>query len=495
MQVACPRPFAALGASLALGLTATGCFQGEGGDDDRLALALAFPPIMQMSPFSDDALLLGKIGAAEPLTTLDEEGDLQPLLAEGWEQTEDRVWTLELREDVVFHDETPLTAEHAAEALNHAAAASPKPRSLAGVDLEAAAEGEYTVSVTTEETDPILPQRLSAAETAILAPSAYEEDPAVPDPVGAGTGPFELASVDGNSAVLHAHEDYWGGEPQVPGLDVSFVENDASRVGGLRTGEVDIADAVPIAEVDNITEGRLIEVPLPRTVGMLLNNDSEVFSDPGLRAAAFAAVDSAPIVEGVYEGRADPVDGLYGPVSEWAEDRPRPEPEAEPGEPDGEEITLATYSDRPELPEAASAVAEDLRAVGFEVETTVQDYAAMETDLLEGVYDAVIGTRSYLLDTNDPVGHLASDWSCEGSYNLARFCDEDIDADITEAATEADFDARNEAALEIEARILATGSFVPLAAERARLGLAEGVEGVAEDPLERIIVTAETRRT
>jgi peptide/nickel transport system substrate-binding protein len=47
----------------------------------------------------------------------------------------------------------------------------------------------------------------------------------------------------------------------------------------------------------------------------------------------------------------------------------------------------------------------------------------------------------------------------------------------------------------IEAQVLATHSFVPLAAERARLGVAEGVSGVAQDPLERIIVTVDTAKS
>ncbi|WP_017611556.1 ABC transporter substrate-binding protein [Nocardiopsis salina] len=493
MTVSPSRGPALLGASTALVLLVTGCFTDGGQDTEgRLGVALAFPPVKQMSPFSDDALLLGRVGAAEPLTRLDEEGELQPLLAQDWDQDEDGAWTLQLREDVTFHDGNPMEAEHVVEALEHASAASPRPRALVGTDLDASAEDEHTVRVETGDGDPILPQRLSAPELAILAPSAYEGDPAAPDPVGAGTGPFELTEVGGGSATLEAHTDYWNGAPSAQGVDVDFVENDASRVGGLRTGEVDVVDAVPIVEAEAMDEDELVEVPIPRTVGVLLNNESGAFTDPGMRAAAAGSVDSAPVAEGVYEGRADAVEGLYGPVSDWAEERARPEG-ADPEDPDGETITLATYDDRPELPEAASAVAEDLRSAGFEVEVTVQDFATMETDLMEGAHDAVIGTRSYLVETNDPVNYLASDWSCEGSYNLARFCEEDVDTMIAEAAGHTEPEERHEAAVEIEQAVLATDSFVPLVAERARVGVSEGVEGVAQDPLERTLITERTR--
>jgi len=495
------RTRASLAALAALGLLGTGCFAGgsehsggKNGDSGRLDLALAFPPVKQMSPFSDDAFLLAKIGAAEPLTRLDEDGEVRPLLAKSWKQAGDEEWELKLRDDVTFHDGTRLTARHVADALNHASDASPKPRSLTGIDLTAEANGKHKVTVKTGKADPILPQRLSAPETAILAPEAYAEDVKSPDPTGAGTGPFELTGLAGKSAKLDAHEKYWGGSPKADGLDVRFVEDDASRVGGLRTGEADIVDAVPIAEAGNISGGKLTEVKVPRTVGMLLNNKRGVFTDPELRAAATGAVRGGPIVKGVYEGKADPVDGLFGPVTEWAEDRPKVEPEAEPGKPKGEKISLATYDDRPELPEAASSVAEDLRKAGFKVDITVKDFATMETDLMEGEYDAVIGTRSYLIETNDPIGYLASDWSCDGSYNIAQFCDKEIDKKISEAAGEAAVERRAKAASEIEADILATQSFVPLAAERARIGVADGVNGVANDPIERSLITRETHK-
>ncbi|PRY02430.1 ABC transporter substrate-binding protein [Allonocardiopsis opalescens] len=491
------RPAASLGAAaLALAFLASGCFGGPAPDDSgRLRVGLAFPPVAGMSPYSDDAALLGRMGAVDALTALDAEGLPAPRLAESWEQADDTTWRLELRDDVVFHDGTALTAEHAAAALNHAAAAAPVPRALAGVELTAAAAGEHTLEVTTAEPDPILPQRLSSPELVVLSPAAYAEDPASPDPVGTGTGPFELTGLGGDStATLAAFGEHWAGAPAATGVDVRFIPDAAARAGALRAGEVDVIDSVAVAQLPNITEQEIVEVPLPRLVGLLLNTSDGPFADPGTRAAAAAAVDAAAIVAGIYEGRADTAEGVYGPASPWAAERPEPSPRPEPAEPGGTAITLATYSDRPELPEAASVVAEDLRAAGFEVEVIVREFGALETDMLAGAFDAVIGARSYLLDTGDPIGYLAADWSCEGSYNLARFCDEDVDQAISEAAALTEPAERNAAALEIEARILASAAVVPLANERTRLGVAPGVEGVAEDPYERALITAETRR-
>src|SRR5699024_2328059 len=47
----------------------------------------------------------------ESLTQLDENLDVQPLLAESWEAVEDDVWEFILREDVTFHDGSEFNAD------------------------------------------------------------------------------------------------------------------------------------------------------------------------------------------------------------------------------------------------------------------------------------------------------------------------------------------------------------------------------------------------
>jgi peptide/nickel transport system substrate-binding protein len=196
----------------------------------------------------------------------------------------------------------------------------------------------------------------------------------------------------------------------------------------------------------------------------------------------------------VYEGHADAAQGIYGPASAWAARRPAPNPSARPGAVAGQQIVLATYSDRAELPEVASTIAEGLRRKGFVVDQVVREYSLLEPDLLAGAFDAVVATRSYLLDTGDPGTFLASDLTCGGSYNLSRLCDAGVDSAVEAIGGEVDVDARRVASLKAEAAVLATGALVPLVHERSRIGVATGVLGVPSDPYERRVVTRETRR-
>lgn len=85
----------------------------------------------------------------------------------------------------------------------------PKPRILDGVTLHISADGDNAVRVTTATPDPLLPQRLSSPQLAILSPNAYQEGHV--DPIRHGSGPFVLTAVQGSShATLERFDGYWG---------------------------------------------------------------------------------------------------------------------------------------------------------------------------------------------------------------------------------------------------------------------------------------------
>mgnify|MGYP006204225341 CR=1 FL=1 len=55
---------------------------------------------------------------------------------------------------------------------------------------------------------------------------------------------------------------------------------------------------------------------------------------------------------------------------------------------------------------------------GVKVKIRAGEYPALEPDMISGDYDASLLSRGYLVDVADPGGYLASDWVCEGGYNL-----------------------------------------------------------------------------
>ncbi|MDT7785637.1 MAG: peptide/nickel transport system substrate-binding protein [Pseudonocardiales bacterium] len=472
----------------ACGLTA-GCFTGAAlQGPQRLRVALPFPPGQALSPWGNDGVLLTRLGIAETLVGLDRSGRAEPMLAESWARQSDTLWRFHLRHGVKFHDGAPLTAQSAADSLNRAAQASPVPRAIKGVHLMAKAEGDLDLTVTTAKADPTLPQRMSSPNLVVLAPSAYTGESA--NPRNAGTGPFVLQELKGDqSAALGAFSEHWAGAPLLSGVDVRFIPDGQTRTAALRAGEVDVAASLPVSTAESLHR---IEVPLPRVVSLSLNTSKGVFSDPALRGVARSAVDQDALADGVYESHADAARGLLGPATPWAK-APAPLPVADRAA-NSEKVVLAAISDRPELPEVASVVAEAWRRKGFQVEQVVRQYSQLEADVLAGRFDAVILSRSYVLDSGDPAGYLDTDFSCAGSFNLSKLCSSEVDAAIAEAVAAQDATAREQATLDAQAVVLATSAVVPLVHERAFIGHSGKVSEISVDPYERRLVTRSTTR-
>ncbi|MDP5313645.1 ABC transporter substrate-binding protein [Streptomyces poriferorum] len=470
---------------------------GAAAGGQRLRVVMAFPPAQAMSPYGDDAVTLSRLAVIEGLTTLGRDGTAKPALAASWKRDSAKEWTFTLRE-ATFHDGTKVDPAAVVRSLAAAGKASPKPRVLSDTGLTATARGADTVRIVTDEADPLLPQRLANPSLTILSAAAYTGGKA--DPAGHATGPFALAAVKGAvSATLERNDTYWGAKAKAPGVDVTFVADGTARANALRTEAVDVAEYVPISQASLLGDGLVHEFPSARTNGLSLNTGRGVFADPAMRAAAREAIDSQALVKAVYEGRADTAQGLLGPGVPWAADartspvgRTKAAGEAQVAK--TKEIVLATYTNRPELPEVATVVQQQLSKRGFTVKQVVRDYAQLEADALAGKYDAFIQARNTLLDTADPVSYLASDFTCDGTFNISQLCDKRVDADVDKAAATTGTDARHAAAARAEADVLGTDALVPLLHERFVQGYDDSrVQGVSLDPLERTLITADTR--
>nr|WSZ98477.1 ABC transporter substrate-binding protein [Streptomyces sp. NBC_00857] len=509
-------------AGLLLAPLLTGCFASGGSSDGasssgsggggRLRMALAFPPTENFSPYGADATILSRLGVTEGLTRLDGNGAASPALAESWSRERDGSWLFTLRE-ARFQDGAEVTPESVAAALTHAASASPVPTALSEVKLTATPSGDHRVRVTTAEPDPALPFRLAGPSMAVLSPKAYAKDAGDADdsksegskkrgavnPVGTATGPFELTKVTGSTgATLDRFDDYWGGQAHASGIDARFIADGTARANALRSGEEDIAEAIPVAQAASLAEGAAHEVATTRNTSLHLNTRSGPFTDPKLRAAARRAIDTSVLAKNVHEGHADPAQGIFGPALTWAKgkrEKPVGRAQAATGKDvKGTTVTIATYDNRPELPEVAQVLQQQLEKAGFTVKLTVREYARIESDALAGKFDAFVSARNTMLDTGDPVSALSTDFTCDGSYNLALLCDKGVDRAVATADSLADPGKRQDAAMAAEARILGTDAVVPLVHQRIIVGAAPSVRGVTLDPYERGLATASTRR-
>ena len=494
-----------LTAGLLLAPLLSGCFSASGdgssadssgsGEGGRLRVALAFQPAENYSPYGQDAFALSRLGVAEGLTRLDANGTAVPALAESWSSEQGgKSWLFTLR-DARFQDGTAVTAKAVASALTHAIGADPAPAAVSGLKLTAEALGDDQVKVSTADADPVLPLRLTNPSLSVFSAKAYGQDGKV-NPVGMATGPFELTRITGDTAAtLDRFDDYWGGRAQASGIDAKFVSDGAARANALRTGDVDIAESIPVAQVASLDDNTVHEINTARNAGLYLNTRTGVFKDARLRAAAREAIDTSAVAKGVYEGYAEPAKGLYGPALAWASGkRTEPTGRAKATSPKGKNITIATYDDRPELPETAQVLQQQLEKAGFTVKLEVRTYARLESDLLARKFDAAVVSRNMMLDTGDPVTVLAGDHTCDGSYNLSFLCDKNVDRLVAGALAESDPAERQDAAMKAEAAILGSDAVIPLVHLKVVTGIGTSVKGAVLDPYERGFVGTGTRR-
>lgn len=504
MALSRPKTAAAIVLASVLAAGMSGCFapgnaQPAADGDARIKVAMLQPPRSGLTPLSDDAFKLSRWKTAETLIVLDALGDAQPSLSTAWNRLDSKNWRFELRSGVKFHDGTSLTAEQVAASLTAAANASPKPRILDGVQLTVRTDGANAVVVTTQSEDPLIPQRLSSPQLAILAASAYKPGGVV-SPINTGTGPYVLVAADGtSSATLNRFDGYWGEKAASSGVDVQYVPDGTARAAALRTGNADVVEAIPVGQVAQIDPQLIHEVPMPRTNTLYLNTEAGPFADPAVRAAARQAIERAQVIERVYEGRADLAEGLLGPALPWAADERKNASYAEAlkkrvsaSPANGIRIKLGTFTDRAELPEVAVQLEQQLEAAGFIVEQDVREYQHIEADAIAGKFDAFILSRATVLDSGDPVAYMFSDFACKGSFNISQFCNADVDAALTKAAAVPAGPERRAAIAAAEALILANDAAVPLLHERVIQGESARVRDVERDPRERALITSKT---
>ncbi len=427
--------------------------QASGG---KIIIAETFAPSAGWALETDDAFVLSKAGCLEALARVDFDGELTPALAESWKQASPTEWDITVRSGVKFQNGEALTAEGVANALNHILKADAPPRAFSPkVVASVAATDKMTVRITTPKPSVLLPHRLAAPNTGILAPAAYSGDGI--NPVGTCSGPFEIVKDIPQQAIhLEANSAYWGGKVALESAEIHFIPDGGVRATQVQTGEVQISRSVPVSALGKLKSAsgvKLISIETPRTNGLYFNNKKPPFDNVKARQAVQSAIDAAAIADAIYEGSARPAVGPFAPSEPWAPKNTSVvayDP-AKAKKLLGEaginaaslNLKLLAYTERAELPDMAAVVQGMLQQIGVKVEIRTANYAGIEPDLNSGNFDMFVLSRNHLSDVADPIGFLSADYTCKGGYNLSGFCDPEVDAALDKARNIADPAERN----------------------------------------------------
>ena len=184
----------------------------------------------------------------DTLVTINSKGEYVPYLAKAVEPNETFTeWTITLREDVTFHDDTALDADVVKLNLdtyrgkNPAISAALSAFNFSDVS-DVTVKDPLTVVVTTKRPWPAFPAFLfGSGRNGILAPAQLADQQTCATNL-LGTGPFKFVGWNpGESLEVVRNDSYWRkGLPYLDGITFIPSPDPAQRVNGLLGGELDM---------------------------------------------------------------------------------------------------------------------------------------------------------------------------------------------------------------------------------------------------------------
>lgn len=254
---------------------------------------------------------------AETLIGIDQSGNLLPQLATEWQMAEDGMsFDVTLREGVVFHDGTALTAEVVKwnfDRLLDTEVNVPRRGTFSSI-ASAEVTGDLTLTLHLNHPYPALEGALTMSSAAVISPASVEADgnsyENVTRPVG--TGPYTYVSRSfGERIEVKRFDDYWGELPYYENVVFHIVPEATTRESLLLAGQVDMILLPPTSDIPALNANPAVEVvmgPSNRTIFITINTTKPGLDDARVRQAINYAVDKEAIIEGILFGAAVPMD-------------------------------------------------------------------------------------------------------------------------------------------------------------------------------------------
>ncbi|MFT4783320.1 MAG: peptide/nickel transport system substrate-binding protein [Paracoccaceae bacterium] len=441
----------------------------------------------------------------EPLIIRDMTGAMVPALATAWAPSAEdpNVWAFDLREGVTFHDGAEFDSADVKFSLERAMTTDSDYKELLASVTEVRAPSKYKIEIVTNGPNPIMANNLTNLfimdkEWAEANGAAKVQDYEGGENTFAaknanGTGPYKLVSREPDvKTVLTANPDYWGvGEFPLAVTEIIYtpIQNAATRVAALLSGEVDFIQDVPVQDLVRVSDTDGLDVrtaPQNRVIFFGLNSgDADLkndnieganpLADVKVRRAMSMAINRDAIKQVVMRGQSEPA-GMIAPpfVNGWNAEMDASSKTdvagakalmAEAGYADGFSIQLDCPNDRYINDEAICQAAVGMLAqIGVDVSLDAKPKAqhfplinTLETDF----YMLGWGVPTY--DSEYVFNFLVHGRDEKyGSWNGTRFADAALDAKIEGLASETDLAKRNAMINEIWTVVQEQALYIPI---------------------------------
>ncbi|MDF2560256.1 MAG: transporter substrate-binding protein [Microbacterium sp.] len=452
----------ALGAAVVVGaLALAGCAAGDGVDLDdsasvdgsTLVAAIGGEPD-QLDPQKTSSYFAFEVleNVFDTLVEPDENLEMQPALAESWETSDDQLtWTFHLRSGVTFQDGSEFTSEDVVYSYDRIIDGELANAWKFATVSDVTATDDSTVVITVSQPTPNLLSSLGGFKgMAIVEQSNVESGDITTRPVG--TGPFAVSEyVAGDHITLTANDDYWGGVPEIGGVEYRFISEPATALASLRAGDIDWTDVVPTQQVQELEADDSLTLGLTPSSDywyLALNEARAPWNDVRVRQAIAYAIDRDAILQAVSYGSATenqlaiPEQSYwYTDYSTYSADLDRAQSLLAEAGFSGGTIDMLATSDYPETVTAAQIIAANLEPLGITVEIRQPDFSTWLDEQNSGNFDMLM---MGWLGNIDPDDFYYSQHHTDGTSNAQGYSNPEVDELLDAARVETDQEARKD---------------------------------------------------
>ena len=402
----------------------------------------------------------------DPLVRQDENGEIQPYLAESIDTNDDFTeWTVKLRPNVMFHDNTPLNAQ-AMKTIFDTYLKKPGANTagaLNGVEMQIV--DDLTFKYVMQAPNSGFADQLGLAIGWPFSPTAAAANGADAPNHPVGTGPFVFDSWErDNRLVVKKNPNYWQeGLPYLDEIVFRPIPDEDTRLSSLETGDIDVmqtlrqSTGIKARDLDGVDDYEY----LGNTTGTtIFNTTKPPLDDVRVRHALVLAQDQDQLIE-VQGGTGvvPPSTQLFSEDSPYfsqdvADAWPTYDPDKakelideyvnDPTRSDGKAVgepVAFRYDCLPEpvLVDLASLYQSFWQEIGVQVELRQVEQATHVSEALAGDFDAKCFRAG--LDA-DPYPTLKNAFTLPSPLNFTRYTDPAIDADLAKLAASGDLDER-----------------------------------------------------
>lgn len=454
--------------------------------------------------------------AGDRLIAKNFEGEYVGSVATEWEISPDGLtWTFQLRDDITFHDGTPLNAQ--AVKANFDRILDPATNSITAAGLlgpmeSTAAPSDFTFEFVLSEPFAPLLDNLTASVLSIASPDAIES---MGDEFGRRpvlSGPWMVDEWrTGDRIILARNAEYaWApeflhqdGPAYIETLVFQSIIEEAARIAAFEVGEIH-QTSIPSTDIERITSDDsswIVSYLRKGVVFLEFNVTAEPFTDVAVRQAVNYAVNKEDVLAAALEGYGQVAHGFLPPTifGYWEgieEAAPSFDPDRasamleEAGWTAGDDGVLQKDGTPFEftvlnLPtdswnRAAQVIQSQLGDIGITMEIQQLEFATLLEEAKAANHQAEIMGYTY----SDPdIAYLwfHSDNAGEG-LNLSHINDPELDRLIGEGRSAVEQEARAAVYAEIQQYVTDLGLWVPLWIDEYYVGFNKSLQNAAFHP-------------